>query len=887
MYPWASEDTALRIAELARSSNIKTAALAVAVAQASNSSDVKRVEKMIADAIKESERTEDKIKNMSGKVKGELDGAMKSLSGSSGLESIAELTHAGTKALHAAVEGVTNATAGGGAAGEVLSGVANFATGAAVATAGLGVVFSSLVTEQEKTVRAMIDFGLIVGDIDLYTGIRSQVANFAMGVADYTSILESTKGMMTGITGDTYAGQVKMLRFIDESIDDETLSRFGYTPQQYAMQLAEEASMLYKLNQVNTMNIGDERRVRDSFDTANRLSLFLADNIGLQRSQALASRQEARENLDFQLVMFQQAEHIQQSLGQQASTNILEANDFLNILMKHTLGDELAAQTQQVMTHFIQDMQFDTSAVNNIPSELMQTLQRISPEVANEYISIIEDTGQGKVTAEDMVIRYQRFARLIDQSTAKISQDQIGESATSIRAQVAGIPESFFDITAESMEETLETLDVTVDTAATSVDMVGDIAIAFRKAQDAITPGYGNISNLFGMITSSGDRFIEVWRDFFGLDLENFTTPEARTAAQMSAELENARSHQYNRSRNGPGANHIARVQTAQMNVQNQTVLLERLENEYGDLMDTGDQQLLNLKRLEVIQAQELLDQYEADLQAARAGTYVYRDSDADFSGNVGGSLLDFIGEGEGSYEASNRGTQNNRIVGSDMDTIRNGKSLVDMTFGEIFELQSISSPNDPNRLFAVGRYQIIPSTMQEIFPHSGLRLTDKFTPENQDILGTLLIMGNEETGYAKRARLAAYIRGDSDNLHDAMLDFAREWASAPDPRVANRNVSVYGSGNRASHTKDEVAAALMQARQTYLQSQASTPASQQTQIQTQINDLQQEINSGDASDSELSEMRAEIARLESQLATETRELNSELSSQNATEALP
>lgn len=889
MYPWASEETASRIADLARSSNIKSSALAVAVAQASNSSDAKSVEKMIKDTINATESAEDKIEAISGKVKGQLDGAIKSLEGSSGLESMAELTHAGAKAMNATADAVADFASGGGAVTQGLSNIATFATGTGVAAASLGVVFSQLVSEQEKTTRAMIDYGLIVGNIDFYTDLRSRVANFAMGVDDYTSILESTKGMMTGITGDAYTGQTKMLTFLDKAIDDESLSRFGYAPQEYAMQLAEEASMLYKLNQVNEMGFDDEKRVHDSFDTANRLSLFLADNVGMQRSQALAARQEARANADLQLVMFQQAEYIQENLGAQASTNILEANDFLHALMKHTLGDELAAQTQQVMAHFIQDIQFDTSAVNNIPTELMETLQRISPNTANEFISIIEDVGQGKVTAEEMIIRYQQFAKEIDQSTAKISQDEIGESATSIRAQVASIPDSFFDITAETMESTLATITDTVGTAGLSVDMVGNIAIGFKKAQNAITPGYESMSSLFGFITGAGEKFGNIWVDFFGLDTSTFATVEERDSAARQAEIENATAIQYHRG--GTHNEFFARAQTAQMNIQNQTVLLERLEDEYSDLMDTGDQQLLSVKYDEVIAAQELLEKYQQDLTSALSGEYTYHDSNANFSDEVNDSLLDFIGSGEGSYTASNRGTISGvGIVGSNMDTTRsiNGanKRLDEMTFAEIFALQEIDNPNNPNRLFAVGKYQIIPDTMQEIFPHSGLSVTDLFTPENQDILGSLLVLGNEDTGYYKRPELAAFIRGESDNLHAAMLDFAREWASAPDPRKAG-NVSVYGSGNRASHTKEEVAAALMEAQARYLASQSiAQPAS--SGIQTQIDDLQQQIDSGDiTNNSELSEMRAEISRLEAQLATEAQQLNSELDSQNATEALP
>lgn len=892
MYPWATEETASRLAELSRSNNIKSTALATAIAQVTNPTDVKRIQSMIEDAVREVEHTEDAIKNASSQIKSQLKDARSALSGSSGLESIAELTEAGTKALHRVTTGAADMVSGGNAVAGGIARVAGFATGTAVATAGLGTIFASLMSEQEKTVRAMIDFGLIVGDDALYTDLRSRVANFAMGVADYTSILETTKQMMTGVSGDVYSGQVQMLDFLNNTIDDETLSRFGYSPQEYAMQLSQEAAMLYRLNQINDLNSFDQRKVVDSFNTINSLSLFLANNLGMQRSQALALRQESRENLDMQLVMFQQAEYIQEQLGEQARTNITEANDLLYILMSQTVGDQLARETQQVMSNFVRDIQFDTSAVNNIPDDLMQTLQRISPEVAQEYISIIEDAGTGQITAEDMVLRYQRFARAIQQSTAKISPDDIGREATAIRAQVAMIPDSFFNITADTLEAGLaETRDV-VDTAGLSVDQLGDISIAYRRAQNALTPGYETMGNLFGLITGSAQRFGEVWSDVFGL--EDFRTVEERDSVYRERERLAALAAQYSNIRSGPGSgsgsgSFMANVANARQAVVSHELKIEELEQEYSDLLDAGRVDQAAAKYLEIEEAMQHLEVLENNVRQALAGIpSIPSGSNVSSPDTIHGGLLDFIGRGEGSYTASNRGTLNNQIVGSDMNTIRNGKSLEEMTFAEIFELQQITNPLDPNRLFAVGKYQIIPSTMREIFPHSGLQLTDTFSPENQDILGSLLVVGNEETGYAKRAQLAAYIRGESDDLQAAMLDFAREWASAPDPRTG---MSYYGSGNRASHSIDEVAAALMASREQYALTQTINPSrrigaltARQNSLQTEINSLELGISST-SSETELSELRSQISQLESELATVIDQLNSELASQNASEA--
>lgn len=160
-------------------------------------------------------------------------------------------------------------------------------------------------------------------------------------------------------------------------------------------------------------------------------------------------------------------------------------------------------------------------------------------------------------------------------------------------------------------------------------------------------------------------------------------------------------------------------------------------------------------------------------------------------------SLLSFIASGEGGYNSMNQGTRDGRIVGSTHNAASKlGKNLTDMTIGEVIGHQ------EAKRLFAAGRYQIIPETMKGILPSSGLSTSDVFNQANQDRLGIALI----------RQRKVAwdYLTGKHNDRNAAMLGLAKTWASLPDPRTGN---SFYGSGNKALHTVEEVARALDEAR--------------------------------------------------------------------------
>lgn len=168
--------------------------------------------------------------------------------------------------------------------------------------------------------------------------------------------------------------------------------------------------------------------------------------------------------------------------------------------------------------------------------------------------------------------------------------------------------------------------------------------------------------------------------------------------------------------------------------------------------------------------------------------------------------ILTFISSGEGGYESSNRGTEGDNIIGSTNSTTRDNKPLSELTLGEIKSYQNLPK-NDPNRLFAVGAYQITPDTLDAAMKAAGVNDNTIFSADVQDRMGLGLILGT------KRPKLAAYIKGESNDINAAMLEFSKEFASVPNPSTGK---SYYGSGNKAQHTVEETRQALERAREAY-----------------------------------------------------------------------
>ena len=131
-------------------------------------------------------------------------------------------------------------------------------------------------------------------------------------------------------------------------------------------------------------------------------------------------------------------------------------------------------------------------------------------------------------------------------------------------------------------------------------------------------------------------------------------------------------------------------------------------------------------------------------------------------------------GESPLGYGDWNRGTSN----GIPLNKAVAGKTVADNNIVELTHEEHLarSGPgikaDDPQRLFAIGRYQIIPTTAEGAFKFLGYSKKQKYTPEVQDNMFKYLLMG-------KRKPLYDYIKDEKGSDKDkAVLEMAKEFAS-------------------------------------------------------------------------------------------------------------
>lgn len=166
----------------------------------------------------------------------------------------------------------------------------------------------------------------------------------------------------------------------------------------------------------------------------------------------------------------------------------------------------------------------------------------------------------------------------------------------------------------------------------------------------------------------------------------------------------------------------------------------------------------------------------------------------------AGGILGKLISRGEGDYSTFNRGNAGDS-PGKKID-------FSQMTIHDIMALQSLP-PRNSQRLFAVGKYQVIPVTMKGAVAALGIGPNEKFGPPLQERVFRNFLIAD------KRPNVKKFITGQSNDLFAAQLALALEFASVADPNTGRSHYGGSG-GNRASIKVAETATALNAERAKY-----------------------------------------------------------------------
>lgn len=507
-YPWATEDTLDKVNSQLTSQSITMAQVAASMLDGDAAARIAIGYRRAVDANKKATKAQRAVA-ATGKISNTaLKGIM---SGSSPANAVADMSHEVAKLLYNAGVGIGNMVGPvkgkAAVAAKALGGASKALLYGTVAVTGIGTVYAKLLSEQEKYSRALIEFGSIAGDIDMYTTLRSEIRGLGMGFKDFNDIGNAAKPFIVSAGEDVLTGQYKLAKFINTLDQSDKFHDYGMSVQDQARAITAETEALYQLGQITEVNAMTQKRVSKSFESANMLAMFTGNALGTQRMDALKLREAARTNVDFTTAIIQNAEYIANNLGAEAAENIESAVGFMAILNQSTMGDEFNAQFQKDVNGTLADISFDKSAANNMDREYYEKLMRIGPDVAASYIKLVEDTATGKIkTPQQATDRQRELVKLIRSKEAKVGIDPNLIASNEMIAIAQVIPEAFY------LADTDELISgnfykSSIDNADSTIDVIDDFAVTFQNIQELITPGFETTGKSFDYLAKGILKF--------------------------------------------------------------------------------------------------------------------------------------------------------------------------------------------------------------------------------------------------------------------------------------------------------------------------------------------------------------------------------------------
>ena len=498
-YPWASEHTLEVVSSEITENNVIMAQIAAILGDASMAD--------VAQAKRKSEKTADKAATSkekvakAGKISDKILG--KIIFQADPANAVAELSHETAKLLANAGIGIAKYTRGIKGIGAAVDVTSKIVGNAMVIGTGMAVVFAKLLTEQEKQTRQLVDFGSVVADQQLWTTLRSSTRSLGMGLKDYTEMAEGAKPFITKAMGNAYYGQLRLSELLTQIDKTKGFSDFGFSIQDQSRFITQEIETLYQLGQITDINNVTKQRVMDSYESANKLAMFTGNILGVQRTEALRMREEARNNVDLQTGLIQNAGVIAADYGELGAKNIADAAGFLRVLNESTFGADWATAFEEHVAGTVGDLAFDKDAVNNIDTAFLEKMRMVGPGVAEAYIQLVQDTATGEITSEAEAVERQRelVALVREQVTRVSAYNPLIADANMLIAQAKLIPDSYFQADISELKSDSLYAQMT-ENADHNIDVIDDIAVTFQNIQEILTPGYKTMGIGFKTLTS-------------------------------------------------------------------------------------------------------------------------------------------------------------------------------------------------------------------------------------------------------------------------------------------------------------------------------------------------------------------------------------------------
>jgi hypothetical protein len=374
----------------------------------------------------------------------------------------------------------------GGAITGALKGVA----GVGVVAAGTAAIYATILMEQEKSLRTIIDYGMVVDDLSQFTTMRDSVAAVGMSMQEMAKMLHGNKAMLANLPGDLVSATTDFIKFAGTVEESKEIGSFGYNVEQQTVRLLEETKLMYMSGQLEQFGQIQKDKIRKNFESSSTMTTFLANKFGDQRSSLLALRSEALTNVDFMSAIARNGEYLAEKYGENAEANVKASSASMKMLFTKVLGPEFGAQSEQVFNRFIKDINIDANVLNDMPAEMIDQLNSMGPEVMANFKNIMEKAGTGQLTENQTVMAVHKLTKSIANAEPRFGDDPIVQRANELIANARVAPEAFLDMTESTLTAGLSSVKELTKNASGTIESIDNSRIAFRTIITTMEPGY-------------------------------------------------------------------------------------------------------------------------------------------------------------------------------------------------------------------------------------------------------------------------------------------------------------------------------------------------------------------------------------------------------------
>lgn len=442
------------------------------------------------------------------------------------------------------------------------------AAGAALFTAER--IIAEFASEQEKMLRAMINFGMVASDLKMYTSLRDSAAMQSMSLGNMIESLSDYNSVLVRLNANTLSGYTNFLNFANVVHGtDGAATNFGYTGEQLTKRLADEAKFLINSSLIDDLNNSSRDRITSNFYKTTAFAIGLANKTGIDRDNLLRQRAEALNEIDHVVSIRRLASLLENNMNTDA-VNRSELSYGELAQVSEILGPEFSKFMLQWVNRTQFDIEFNTTAMDNIPQNMVDVLSFLGEEAIGRLARIVEKTSLGEYeTPGDLSYDFQQVLREIRKvPDFRTTFNDATLQASHLRDMAWLASESFMDATQESLNFTPEAISNLTSDAGAAINGMDMMRQAMLRVYSDIAPGFESVGNVSSIAGEKITALRDLWADIFGVQAVNVTT---RQQQEEKRRLDRIAAQQYLQGTTGLNENDAARLEELARNMSLQT----------------------------------------------------------------------------------------------------------------------------------------------------------------------------------------------------------------------------------------------------------------------------------------------------------------------------